>query len=48
MVTGNKLIAEIDPLYSRSGCATAESPAAQEVAESTPEVCVESIDHWIH
>lgn len=48
MVIGNQLIAEVDPLHSRSGCATAEAPAAQQVAESPPEICVESIDHWIY
>lgn len=48
MVIGNQLIAEVDPLHRGFGCATAAALAAQEVAESPPEVCVESIDHWIH
>lgn len=45
---GNQLIAEVDPLHRRFGCATAAAPAAQEIAKSPPEVRVESIDHWIH
>lgn len=48
MVIGNQLIAEVDPLHRGFGSATAAAPAAQEVAESPPEVCIESIDHWIH
>lgn len=48
MVIGDQLVAEVDPLHRGSGCDTAEALTAQEVAESSPELCVESIDHWIH
>lgn len=48
MVIGNQLIAEVDPLHTGSGCATAEAFAAQQVAESPPEICIESIDNWVH
>lgn len=45
---GNQLIAEVDPLHSGLTCVTAEAPAAQQVAESPPEVCIESVDDWVH
>lgn len=47
-VIGNQLIAIVDPLHRGFRCATAAAPAAQEIAESPPEVCIESIDDWIH
>lgn len=48
LVVGDQLIAEIDSLHCSPGGAAAERLAAQQVAESPTEVCIESVDHRVH
>lgn len=48
LVVGDQLITEVDSLYCSPGGAAAEGLAAQQVAESPTEVCIESIDDWVH